>query len=365
MADPVMLEVVRVELGERSYDIEIGAGLMAGLGGRMKALGLSGRAGVVTNDTVRPLYAGPVMDSLADAGFDPVLIVVPDGEEYKSLPWASHIYDRLLSMRFDRRSALVALGGGVIGDLTGFVAATYMRGIPFVQAPTTLLSQVDSSVGGKTGVNHPLGKNMIGAFYQPVHVCADLSSLDTLPEAEFLSGMAEVVKYGVIRDASFFAFLEGQRQAVLAREPGALGRVIRRSCEIKAEVVSIDEREGGLRAILNYGHTVGHALEALTNYTGYRHGEAVSIGMVAAARLAHRSGLCGRDVEARVEALLTGVGLPVKFPDLSAEAALAAMSLDKKSEGGKVKMVLPTAIGLVVVTRDWDEGALLDILSSS
>jgi len=362
MNEPTVMDTVRVELGERSYDIEIGAGILRTIGPKMKALGLGGKTGVITNDTVGPLYGAVVMDSLRDAGFDPVLLVIPDGEEYKSLPWASHLYDRLLSMRFDRKCSLVALGGGVIGDLTGFVAATYMRGIPFAQVPTTLLSQVDSSVGGKTGVNHPLGKNMIGAFYQPVHVCADVTTLNTLPMAEFLSGMAEVVKYGVIRDGDFFSYIEQNMAAILSKEPDAVCHVIKRSCEIKAEVVGKDERESGLRAILNYGHTVGHAVEALTNYTGYRHGEAVSIGMVVAARLAHGMGLCGRDALGRVEALLSALGLPVKMPSMPAESVLSAMSIDKKAEGGKVKMVLPTKIGDVVITADWTDGALVEAL---
>src|SRR3990172_3293900 len=260
-------EIVRVELGERSYDIEIGAGLLPSVGEKMRALGLTGRAGVVTNETVAPLYLDAVMKSLSAAGIEAVSLVLPDGEEFKTLPWASHLYDRLMEERFDRKCALVALGGGVIGDLTGFVAATYMRGIPFVQAPTTLLSQVDSSVGGKTGVNHPLGKNMIGAFYQPRLVTADVDTLNTLPREEFLSGMAEVVKYGVIWDAEFFGFIEANRGAILDKEPVALTHIIKRSCEIKALVVGRDERESGLRAILNYGHTVGHAVESLTNYT--------------------------------------------------------------------------------------------------
>ncbi len=362
MSMPEILETVRVELGERSYDIEIGAGCLSLLGGKMKALGMKGRAGVVTNDTVGPLYAARAMESLSASGFDPVLLVIPDGEEYKSLSWASHLYDRLVSMRFDRKCPLVALGGGVTGDLTGFVAATYMRGIPFVQVPTTLLSQVDSSVGGKTGVNHPQGKNMIGSFYQPVYVCADILTLDTLPDAEFLSGMAEVVKYGVIYDAAFFSFIEEKREDILRKSPEALGHVIRRSCEIKAEVVSKDERESGLRAILNYGHTVGHAVEALTNFKGVRHGEAVSIGMVVAARLARKSGMCGREVEARIEGLLSALGLPVKLPGLSPESVLGAIALDKKSEGGKVKMVLPKRIGEVEVTALWDEAALVSAL---
>lgn len=362
MATPEILESVRVELGERSYYIEIGTGNIVTVGERMKALGLAGRAGIVTNDTVAPLYARAVTDSLTDAGFEPVLLVIPDGEEYKTLPWASHLFDRLLAMRFDRNCPLVALGGGVIGDITGFVAATYMRGIPFVQVPTTLLSQVDSSVGGKTGVNHPLGKNMLGAFYQPEFVCTDVATLGTLPEAEYLSGMAEVVKYGVIYDGEFFKWLEDNRTAILKKEPDAVARMIKRSCEIKALVVGQDERESGLRAILNYGHTVGHAVESLTNYTGYRHGEAVSIGMVVAARLAHKSGLCGREVEARVEALLAGLGLPVKMPALPPAGVLAAIAIDKKSEGGKVKFVLPTKIGEVVITKEWDESVLLEVL---
>jgi len=364
MSGGKVLETVRVELDERSYDIEIGTGLIAGVGGRMKKAGLAGRAAVITGETVSPLYSSGVMGSLRDAGLSPELIVIPDGEEYKSLQWASHLYDRLLEMRYDRKCSLVALGGGVIGDLTGFVAATYMRGIPFVQVPTTLLSQVDSSVGGKTGVNHPLGKNMIGAFYQPVHVCADVRTLDTLPSEEFVSGMAEVVKYGVIYDAEFFKYIEDNRDAILAKDPAALAHVIRRSCEIKADVVAADERESGLRAILNYGHTIGHAIEMLTNYTGYRHGEAVSIGMVVAARLAHKSGLCGRDVEARVEALLGSLGLPVKLPKLDPESIMSVLSLDKKAEAGRVKFVLPKSIGEVVITADWKDEVLLASLKA-
>ena len=357
-----ILEVVRVGLGDRSYDIEIGGGRLASLGDRMAGLGLKGRAGIITNTTVGPLYAAAVEASLKSAGFEPVTIVIPDGEEYKSLYWASHLFDRLLGMRFDRKSPLVALGGGVIGDLTGFVAATYMRGMPFVQVPTTLLSQVDSSVGGKTGVNHPLGKNMIGAFYQPRYVCADIDTLKTLPREELLSGMAEVVKYGVIHDREFFDYIEDNVEAILAMDPAVLSRIIRRSCEIKAEVVGQDERESGLRAILNYGHTVGHAVEALTNFTGYRHGEAVSIGMVVAARLGRLTGHCGPEVEARVSKLLSSLGLPVGFPALDPGATLAAIGLDKKAEGGKVKFVLPKSVGEVVITNDWTEKALIEAL---
>jgi 3-dehydroquinate synthase len=365
MGSEKILGRVRVELGERSYDIDIGTGLIDVLGGKLKSLGQNGRAGIVTNTTVGPLYAGRVRNSLTAAGYEVDELVIPDGESYKSLPWASHIYDWLISMRYDRKCMLVALGGGVIGDLTGYVASTYMRGIPFVQVPTTLLSQVDSSVGGKTGVNHPLGKNMIGCFYQPVYVSADVSTLDTLDGEEYLSGMAEVVKYGVIYDPGFFSFIEDNTDLILKRDPETVSGLVRRSCEIKADVVAKDERESGLRAILNYGHTVGHAIESLTNYTGYRHGEAVSIGMVVAARLAAKQGLCPEEIPDRVEALLVKLGLPVKFPKLSTPAVLSAIAIDKKAEGGTVKMVLPKSIGEVVITKDWDEKLLIESIIES
>jgi 3-dehydroquinate synthase len=353
------MEIVKVDLGARSYEILIGPGLMPSLGERIKAAGLSGRAGIVTNDTVGPIYAKGVTDSIRDAGFETTTISLPDGEKYKSIDSATRIYDRLLTERFDRKSFLVALGGGVIGDITGFAAATYMRGIDFVQVPTTLLSQVDSSVGGKTGVNHPLGKNMIGAFHQPRLVLADVDTLKTLPKEEFVSGLAEVVKYGVIRDAEFFRWLEDNADSVTKMQPDALVHLIRRSCEIKAEVVGEDEREGGLRAILNFGHTVGHAAESLTDYTGYRHGEAISIGMVAAAKLAVAEGLCAPDVAERLARLLTRFGLPTEFPkNLSFGAVLESIGHDKKAEGGKVKFVLPKRIGEVVITREWDEKTL-------
>jgi 3-dehydroquinate synthase len=354
-----VMQTVRVALGERSYDIEIGAGIIDSIGAKLSSLGFSGRAGIVTNETVAPFYAGRVGKSLRDAGIEPIELIMPDGEEYKNLHTVSGIYDDLLKLRFDRKTPLVALGGGVIGDMTGFAADTYMRGIPFVQVPTTLLSQVDSSVGGKTGVNHPLGKNMVGAFYQPVHVCADIETLYTLPEEEFLSGMAEVVKYGVIYDGDFFSYLENNLDAVLAKSMDTMVAIVTKSCKIKAEVVGLDERETNLRAILNFGHTVGHAIEAITNYSGYRHGEAVSIGMAAASRLAARSGLCSPDVPVRVESLLRLLGLPVSAPGISAEAILSAMSLDKKVEKGRVKMVLPKRMGEVVVTADWKESDLV------
>jgi 3-dehydroquinate synthase len=260
----------------------------------------------------------------------------------------------------------VALGGGVIGDLTGFAAATFMRGVPFAQVPTTLLAMVDSSVGGKTGVNHPMGKNMIGAFHQPKKVLMDLSVLASLPKEEFLSGMAEVIKYGVIRDAAFFEYLEQHRGKILALDPAALEYIIRRSCEIKAEVVSRDEREGGLRAILNYGHTVGHAIETAEQYT-MRHGHAVAIGMVYASRLSHKTGLCDASVPRRVEGLIKSYGLPTDLSALSRKPAarelMGIVQGDKKAEGGKVKFVLPKKIGDAVVTTDWDERQLQELIS--
>jgi 3-dehydroquinate synthase len=359
------MHTVKLSLGDRSYDIEIGTRLEK-TGERLAGLGLGRKMALITNPTVKKLYGQRVMDSLKAAGFMVMVIEIPDGEQFKNLDWANAIYTALLTNFFDRTSALVALGGGVIGDLTGFAAATFMRGVPFAQVPTTLLAMVDSSVGGKTGVNHPMGKNMIGAFHQPKKVLMDLSVLASLPKEEFLSGMAEVIKYGVIRDAAFFEYLDTNREKILALDPDALQHVIRRSCEIKAEVVSRDEREGGLRAILNYGHTVGHALETAENYT-MRHGYAVAIGMVIASRLAHRTGLCDASVPERVEMLIKSYGLPTDLSALSRKPGTRELMVtvqgDKKAEGGKVKFVLPKKIGEVVVTREWDEQQLQELLA--
>jgi 3-dehydroquinate synthase len=359
------MHIVKVRLGDRSYDIEIGARLDEA-GDRLKDLGFGQKIAIITNPTVRKLYGQRVVDSLKAAGSMVMTIEVPDGEQFKNLDWANAIYTALLTNFFDRASALVALGGGVIGDLTGFAAATFMRGVPFVQVPTTLLAMVDSSVGGKTGVNHPLGKNMIGAFHQPKKVLTDPVVLASLPKEEFLSGMAEVIKYGVVRDAAFFEYLEKNRTRVLALDPDALEHVIQRCCAIKAEVVSKDEREGGLRAILNYGHTIGHAIETAENFT-IRHGYAVAIGMVIAARLAHRTGLCDASAPARVEALIRSYGLPTGISDLGRALAVKelmnAMRTDKKAVSGKVRFVLPKTIGEVVVTSEWDERQLQELIA--
>jgi 3-dehydroquinate synthase len=359
------MHTVKVSLGDRSYDIEIGTGLDQA-GARLQGLGFGQKIALVTNPTIKKLHGQRVVDSLKAAGFLVMSIEIPDGEQYKNLDWANAIYTALLTNAFDRKSALVALGGGVIGDLTGFVAATFMRGVPFVQVPTTLLAMVDSSVGGKTGVNHPMGKNMIGAFYQPKKVLMDLSVLKTLPKEEFLSGMAEVIKYGVIWDAEFFDYLDKNREKILSLDPHALSHIIKRSCEIKAEVVSKDEREGGLRAILNFGHTVGHAIETAENYT-MRHGEAVAIGMVYASRLAHKTGLCDASVPERVEKLIKSYGLPTNITALSRKPSVTelmdTMQIDKKAEGGKVKFVLPKTIGEVVITKEWEERHLKELLA--
>jgi 3-dehydroquinate synthase len=359
------MHVVKVSLGERDYDIEIGTSLDQ-IGGRLQGLGFGQKIAFITNPTVKKLYGQRIVDSLKAAGFLVLSIEIPDGEQYKTLDWANAIYSALLINSFDRKSALVALGGGVIGDLTGFAAATFMRGVPFVQVPTTLLAMVDSSVGGKTGVNHAMGKNMIGAFYQPKKVLMDLDVLKSLPQEEFLAGMAEVIKYGVIWDASFFEYLDRKREKILALDPEVLSHIIQRSCEIKAEVVSKDERERGLRAILNFGHTVGHAIETAENYT-MRHGEAVAIGMVYASKLAHNTGLCDASVPERVEKLIKSYGLPTNLVALSRKPSVTelidTMRIDKKAEGGKVRFVLPKKIGEVVVTGEWEEQQLQELIA--
>ncbi len=360
------MHVVKVDLGKRSYDILIGASLDE-LGAQMSGLRVGRKVAVVTNPTVNRLYGQRAIKSLSAADFLAMPVEVPDGEQYKTLDWANAVYTALLVNMFDRRCPLVALGGGVVGDLTGFAAATFMRGVPFVQVPTTLLAMVDSSVGGKTGVNHALGKNMIGAFYQPKLVLMDLGVLKSLPREEFIAGMAEVIKYGVIWDRELFDYLDKNREKILNQEEGPLGHIISRSCEIKADVVRQDEREGGLRAILNFGHTVGHAVELLENYS-MRHGEAIAIGMVYAARLAHRLGICDERVPEKVERLIAGYGLPVGLAALgrrpSSARVLEAMQVDKKAEDGKIRLILPKKIGEVVITKEWDARVLQELLET-
>lgn len=345
------MRTINVELHEkenRSYPIYIGRGIIDEVGPGLERLGLGGRCALVTNPLVRSILGQRVIKSLEGAGFDVLTVEVRDGEEYKSLTEASAIYDRLIDEKLERSTPIVALGGGVIGDITGFVAATYLRGVPYVQVPTTLLAQVDSSVGGKTAVNHPRGKNLIGAFYQPRAVFMDPDVLRTLDKAELLAGLAEVVKYGVIWDEGFFRSLEENTRGLLAiGDP--LVSAIERSCEIKAEVVSKDETEKGLRSILNFGHTFAHAIEAVTGYGSFKHGEAVSMGMVMAASFSSELGLCQAQVVSRIENILKGLGLPVAFPDLPPGDVLGAMLLDKKVLSGRMRFVLTKAIGDVVV----------------
>ncbi|WP_034297988.1 bifunctional shikimate kinase/3-dehydroquinate synthase AroKB [Herbaspirillum sp. RV1423] len=340
---------LQVDLGERSYPITIGHGLLS----RPELLTrhVAGkRAAIVTNDKVGPLYLAQVRKLLEDAGKQVTEIVLPDGEEEKT--WASlmKVFDVLLAQKCDRKTTLIALGGGVIGDLTGFAAASYMRGVPFVQIPTTLLSQVDSSVGGKTGINHPLGKNMIGAFYQPQAVIADTATLHTLPPRELSAGLAEVIKHGAIIDAPFFDWIEANIGKLVAGDNAALAYSIQRSCEIKADVVRQDEREGGLRAILNFGHTFGHAIESGLGYGQWLHGEAVGCGMVMAADLSHRLGYIDTAAKDRLTALVKAAGLPVVAPDLGTARWLELMEVDKKNEGGQIKFILIKPLGKPLIT---------------
>lgn len=341
---------VPVSLGSRSYHIKVSSELLARLGDDCAALKLGARCAVITDSRVGKIFAKSALKSLSAAGFDASLITVPAGEKSKSLTVVENCYDQLAAHRLERKSFIVALGGGVVGDLAGFVAATYLRGIPFVQVPTTLLAQVDSSVGGKTGVNLKSGKNLVGAFYQPRTVLCDLDTLKTLPRREYISGLAEVIKYGVIYDPVLFAQLERNLPLLLKRDAKTLRDVIARCCEIKAEVVGQDETESGLRAILNFGHTIGHAIENSSGYGKFLHGEAISIGQVAAAKLSHKLlGLSPAEV-LRIEKLFVRAGLPVKIKLSPAQKKklFAAMLLDKKVSGGEVKFVLAQKIGKVV-----------------
>jgi len=357
------IKEVTVNLGGRSYPILIGTGLLPRLGELLRARFTAQRIMVITNDTVRGLYGNVVESSLRRTGWDTVWAEMPDGEEYKTLATVQAFYDLALAKELDRACPVVALGGGVVGDTAGFFAATYQRGVPFIQVPTTLLAQVDASVGGKVGVNHPYGKNMIGAFYQPRLVVADLDTLATLPGREIRAGLAEVIKYGVIKDAVFFAWLEENVDRLLQLERDALAEAVATSCHIKAAVVEEDEIESGLRQILNYGHTVGHALEALTNYRVYHHGEAVAIGMAVAARLAVAMGLLAHDQAVRIIALIRRAGLPSEMPrELSVDELVKAMRLDKKARGGRHTFVLPEAIGSVRIVPRVDVDMIKSVL---
>lgn len=341
--------IVPVDLGSRSYDIVLRSRLLQEIGMRLRAITTSPKIGVVTDRHVARHYLQGTLRLLRKAGYEPTPIILPPGERTKTLGTIARILDVLASHKFERQSLLIALGGGVVGDITGFAAAIYQRGIPFVQVPTTLVAQVDSSVGGKTGVDHRLGKNLIGAFYQPRAVLIDPCTLQTLPRREWIAGLAEVIKYGIIADEKFFEFLEQEMPALLKLEEAAVMRVIQRSCEIKAQVVAADERESDRRRILNYGHTIGHALESLGGYRGLIHGEAVGIGLVQEADLACHMGLCGRDVVERIKSVVRQAGLSERVPRTSFLSIWKAMQHDKKVVGGKVIGVWPVRIGEVVI----------------
>jgi 3-dehydroquinate synthase len=353
------MQTLTVALADRSYPIHIGAGLLREPALLQQTLGTRNVL-LVSNTIVAPLYIEALRPSLA--GRQVVEVILPDGEQHKSLATAARVFDVLIANRMARDTVVVALGGGVVGDLAGFVAACYQRGIDFVQMPTTLLAQVDSSVGGKTAVNHPGGKNMIGAFHQPRAVLADTQVLATLPERELQAGLAEVIKYGLICDAQFFDWLEQNMAQLLARDPAALAHAIYRSCQIKAEIVARDEREQGERALLNLGHTFGHAIEAATGYVGWLHGEAVGAGMLIAADLSQRLGaLASSDVQ-RIAALLRAAGLRTQAPPIGADRAADYMSIDKKVQSGRVRLVLMQGLGRARLSADYDDGALRDTL---
>ncbi|MBK6601433.1 MAG: 3-dehydroquinate synthase [Betaproteobacteria bacterium] len=343
---------LNVALGERSYPIDIGAGLLDRAGELLGPRIASRRAIIVSNPVVAGHWLAPLRASLARAGIDAQVVLIPDGEAHKSWDTLHDLLTRLLELQAERSTTLVALGGGVVGDIAGFAAAIYQRGMRFVQIPTTLLAQVDSSVGGKTAVNHPLGKNMIGAFHQPDAVLIDPDCLRTLPAREVAAGLAEVIKYGAIRDAAFFGWLEGHVDRLLARDPAALEEAIAVSCRIKAGIVAVDERESGERALLNFGHTFGHAIEAAQGYGNWLHGEAVAAGMAIAARLSQRRGALAAGDTARLVDLLQRSGLPVAAPAMPLERWLKLMAQDKKVADGAIRFVLLEALGWAVIAGD-------------
>ncbi len=354
---------VRVKLGNLSYDIYIGAGMLPETGHQLKKHALATRLVVITNPIVKGLYGDPLQQSLVQAGFTVTFLEVLDGEEQKSLETAGKLYLELASLHAERTTPILALGGGVIGDLAGFVAATYKRGVPLIQIPTTLLAQVDSSIGGKVAVDHGQLKNEVGAFYQPKMVVADIDTLSTLSPKALSEGLAEVIKYGVIRDSRLFSYLEENMDKIKLSDTLALEEIVFRSAEVKAEVVAKDERESGLRAILNYGHTVGHAIESASDFR-VSHGEAVAIGMLAAARISHEMGILAQSELARLESLIKKAGLPVKAPNLDVERLVSAMQHDKKVQQGRVRFILPKSLGEVFITDEVNLSLVKQVLTN-
>lgn len=360
------IRTIEVALGERSYPIIIGYNHLAQCAAALKEYTSEDTVMLISDSAVHDLYGPGLIGILERMGYRPISYIVSPGEESKSWEQAGLILERMLAQNLGRRTPVLALGGGVVGDLAGFVASLYRRGVPFIQIPTTLLAQVDSSVGGKVAVNHPLGKNMLGSFYQPVAVWADLSALDSLPEKEWLAGLAEVIKYAVIKDETFLRFLEDHSQEILMRNHQIIPEIIQRCCQIKAEIVSLDERDEGLRNILNFGHTIGHALESATYYKQYRHGDAVAIGMIGALELACYLGDLDRDSADRVKRLILSWGLPVSFPAHLLEDILELLIHDKKVAGRELTFVLPTALGQVMlkkgISREIVRKAMLEIV---
>jgi 3-dehydroquinate synthase len=356
-----LISSLDVDLGERSYPIYIGQNLLGNVEMFRRHIA-SQQVMVVSNETVAPLYMQALLDTLQ--GLQVEQVVLPDGEKYKTLDILNRIFDKLLEKRFDRGCTLIALGGGVIGDMTGFAAACYQRGVNFIQVPTTLLSQVDSSVGGKTGVNHPLGKNMIGAFYQPQAVVIDINSLNTLPSRELSAGLAEVIKHGIIKDAAYFSWLEEHMVELRSLDADALAHAVEGSCVIKSGVVSADEREAGQRALLNFGHTFGHAIETGMGYGNWLHGEAVGAGMCMAARMSRLLGWLSREEEDRIVDLIDAAGLPVVPPDLPPSRFMELMSVDKKVMAGQLRLVLLKGIGKALISEDFSPQILRDTLQS-
>ena len=356
------MQQVKVELYQNSYEVRIGADLLPRAGAWLRELGYSGKAVIITDDNVKDLYADDLYRDLTDAGFHVSVLEVPAGEEQKTLESAGSLYEQLTEGYAERSTPILALGGGVIGDLVGFVAATYMRGVPLVQVPTTLLAQVDSSVGGKTAVDHGRLKNMIGAFYQPCLVVADVSTLKTLPEDELANGMTEVIKHAAILEAGLFDYLEMNIDEARARDAGVLEEIVTRNVRIKAGVVAQDEKEAGLRAVLNFGHTVGHAIEAVSGFA-IKHGQAVAIGMVTEAEISCRMGNFDRDSVSRLRNLLVKAGLPVAVPDFDIDAVTTAMQHDKKVIANKIRFVLLDAIGEAYITDDVSPSLVREVLS--
>ena len=355
------MKKVRVRLGSSSYNILIGPGLLAQTGDKLREIGFSDKLVIITDPTVKSLYGSTLKQSLTRSGFKVLILEVPEGEEQKSLETAGRLYQELTDFYAERTTPILALGGGVIGDLTGFVAATYMRGVPLIQIPTTLLAQVDSSIGGKVAVNHGLLKNKIGAFYQPRLVISDISTLKTIPAGEFSDGLAEVIKHGVICDEELFTYIERNITQIMSLNDQALEEIVFRSAKIKAMVVEKDERDFGLRNILNYGHTVGHAIESVSELK-VRHGEAVAIGMVAEARISNKLGILDKNDVIRLTGVIAGAGLPTEIPGLQLEKLIQAMKHDKKILQGKIRFVLPKTIGDVFVTDEVNPSLIEQVL---